>query len=286
MGQITREAHAKLNLSLDITGRRADGYHEVRMVMQSVGLCDRVTVRMRTAGGIRLTCSDALLPVDEQNLAYRAAQLFRERFGADVCCDIHIEKHIPVAAGLAGGSTDAAAVLHALNELYRVGASLATLQNMGLELGADVPYCLYGRPALAEGIGERLTPVRGLEGVEVLIVNPGFAVSTAAVYGEADNRMDMRHPNTGALIDALSKGDVGQAVSHMNNVMQPVTDELYGGRVETLIAPLRQAGALHAMMSGSGPTVFGLFPAGTQLDILVRSFTQQGMFACRTGLIP
>ena len=265
--QITREAHAKINLTLDVTGRRADGYHTVEMVMQSVGLHDDVT--LRPADGISLTCSRPDLPTDSGNLAFRAAELFFRETGAAGGCAIHIEKRIPVAAGLAGGSTNAAAVLRALNALYGAGLSDDTLCAMGLKLGADVPFCLLGGTMLAEGIGEKLTRLPAAPRGCAVLCKPPFAVSTKAVYEAIDSVTLPERPDTAGMLRAIEAGNWHGVCARLSNVMEMVTAE-HHPEIGEIRRILLDCGADGARMSGSGPTVYGLFSAKTNAETAVQ----------------
>ena len=222
------EARAKINLTLDVTGRRDDGYHTVKMVMQSVALHDDVRVAVtqgeRKGKGILLSCNLPYLPADARNLAYRAAELFYEKTSALLgTCEIDIVKRIPVAAGLAGGSTDAAAVLRALNALHETGLSDEALCEMGLALGADVPYCLRGGTMLAEGIGEVLSPLPAMPHCFVVLCKPPFAVSTKDVYQQIDAAELPDRPDTDGLCKALEAGDFDGVCKRLFNVMEQVT---------------------------------------------------------------
>lgn len=254
------EAHAKINLTLDVTGRRPDGYHTVRMVMQSVGLHDDVQVRVADgAGGIVLTCSRPDLPCDAGNLAYRAAALFYEQTGTPLAtCAIHIEKRIPIEAGLAGGSTDAAAVLRALNTLHGTGLTMDELCEMGLKLGADVPYCLCGGTMLAEGIGEELTALPPMPPCFVVLCKPPRGVSTKEIYEQIDAAAPAVRPDTAGMLDALGRADYAGVAARLCNVMEAVT-QAKCPEVAEIKASLLEHGADGALMSGSGPTVYGLF---------------------------
>ena len=265
--QITREAHAKINLTLDVTGRRADGYHTVEMVMQSVGLHDDVTVR--PADGISLTCSRPDLPTDSSNLAFRAAELFFRETGAAGGCAIHIEKRIPVAAGLAGGSTNAAAVLRALDALYGTGLSDDTLCAMGLKLGADVPFCLLGGTMLAEGIGEKLTRLPAAPRGCAVLCKPPFAVSTKAVYEAIDSVALPERPDTAGMLRAIEAGNWHGVCARLSNVMEMVTAE-HHPEIGEIRRILLDCGADGARMSGSGPTVYGLFSVKTDAETAVQ----------------
>lgn len=250
-------SYAKINLTLDVLGRRKDGYHEVRMLMQSTALCDNITVR-RTHGGIRVASNVGFLPTDGRNIAYKAAQLFLQRYAPDAGVRIFIEKNIPVAAGLAGGSGNAAAVLCAMDRLFGTGLSDEELATIGLELGADVPYCIMGGTALCEGIGEKITPAAPMPRTTVLLVKPPISVSTAEVYAAIDSCDSLAHPDTDAVLAAIRAGDTAKIAAGLSNVMEAVTAEKYPV-IRGIKEKLMKNGALGAVMSGSGPTVFGIF---------------------------
>lgn len=278
--ETTVQARAKINLTLDVTGQREDGYHTVRMVMQSVALHDEVRVVIthgeKKPRGIVLTCNLPYLPVDERNLAYRAAELFYRETGALLeTCEIHIEKRIPVAAGLAGGSTDAAAVLRALSALHTTGLTDDELCAMGLRLGADVPYCLRGGTMLAEGIGEELTPLPPMPHCWVVLCKPPFGVSTKEVYHEIDAVEISQRPDAAGMIRALENADYAGVCKRLSNVMETVAaaKRRQIGEIKSFLA---ENGADGTLMSGSGPTVFGLFAdenrAKTAAKMLRRRF--------------
>ena len=257
MESIQVKAYAKINLGLNVLGRRQDGYHEVRMLMQTIRLFDKLTVKMTQTAGITLKSNLSYLPCDDNNLIYRAAALFFEE--TKQRCGIHVtlEKHIPVAAGLAGGSSDAAATLTALNELYHTGLSLEELKQLGIRLGGDVPYCLMQGTALSEGIGERLTPLPAPPPAYCLVVKPPVSVSTRYVY-EHLNLSDAPHPDIDALLSALNNKNLALIAANLGNTLESVTIPLHP-EIAAIKAELLEAGALGALMSGSGPTVFGLF---------------------------
>ncbi len=249
---------AKINLTLDVLDRRDDGYHDVRMIMQTVSLFDLVLVD-RTEKGIGVKTNLKFLPVNEKNLAYLAAREFFSATGIRGGCKIMIHKNIPVAAGLAGGSGNAAAVLAALNKLCGAGLTAEELCRIGLRLGADVPYCILGGTYLAEGIGERLTPLPPMPKCTILMVKPAINVSTAAVYNAIDNAKIELRPDTQAVSDALGRGDIEQIAAGLSNVMGAVTEDMYP-IVRGIKEKMIKNGAIGAEMSGSGPTVFGIFP--------------------------
>lgn len=258
MRRISLRAMAKINLSLDVTGTRPDGYHDLRMVMQSVRLSDRISVSPTRAPGVRLKTNLRYLPSDQTNLAARAAGLVMEECGIRDGVFIDLEKHIPVAAGLAGGSSDAAAVLVAMNLLFHLKLSDDDLRRLGVRLGADVPFCLLRGTALAEGIGEVLTPLPPLPDCRILIAKPDLHVSTKAVFSALQMTDRIAHPDTDGQVQAVRGGDLRKVCGFCGNVLETVTEVRYPviSRIKKIMA---QYGALVSMMSGSGPSVFGIF---------------------------
>lgn len=251
-------ACAKLNLTLDILRRREDGYHDLQMVMQSVTLCDRIHITPAEGPG-RMNTNLSYLPADGRNLAQLAAAAFREATGLGGEVDIAIEKHIPVCAGLGGGSSDAAAVLRAMNALTGAGLSPAQLAKIGERVGSDVPYCVAGGTALAEGRGELLRQLPPLPHCFAAVCKPAFPVSTPQLFGRVDVRRIVRRPDTAGLIAALEAGDLTGVARRMYNVFEDVMEPRRRGEIEAIKAVMVDCGALGASMSGSGPTVFGLF---------------------------
>lgn len=255
--QISVEAHAKLNLTLDITGLRPDGYHLLDMLVQSLDLADTVTLSPNTSGAISLRTNERRLPEDEGNIAWRAAALFYEKAGKK--CEglkISIKKRIPLAAGLGGGSADGAAVLLGLNRLEGLPFTKDQLEDIALELGADVPLCLTGGTLEAEGIGGILSPLPDLPRCWFVLAKPGEKVSTGEMYRKYDALPAARHPDTQAAIGAVCGGDLEELGRHMYNVFEAVWQD---ENIRAVKGILRQAGALGSTLSGSGPTVFGLF---------------------------
>lgn len=252
------KALAKINLGLDVLGRRENGYHDVRMVMQTIYLYDDVTISKTEEPGIQVETNLHFLPVDENNIAYKAAKMLIEEFGITQGVHIVLDKHIPVAAGLAGGSSNAAAVLVGMNRLFRLGLDQKALMERGVKLGADVPYCVMRGTVLAEGIGEILTPLPPLPKCYVLIAKPGISVSTKEVYEKLDSREIENHPDVDGILEGLENQDLEKIAAAMGNVLERVTIEDYPV-IEEIKKTMKEAGALNAMMSGSGPTVFGIF---------------------------
>lgn len=281
----TAYGYAKINLSLDILGRRQDGYHEVQMLMQSLTLRDTLTLSINKGKDILMTCSDATLPVEEHNLAYRAAAMFCEACRLPRGITLHLEKKIPVAAGLAGGSSDAAAVLRGLNEMYDCPLTEKELAALGLTLGADVPYCLMLGTVLSEGIGEKLTPLPAAPSCYCLLVKPEAGASTKQIYTNYDTfaaAKHITHPDTKGLLSALSARDYPGIVSRLCNVLEPVTSQLVP-EISHLKQLLMTLGADGALMSGSGPTVFALF-SDKETAQHAKAHFQQTPYAPRTFL--
>ena len=258
MDKLELKALGKINLGLDILGQRENGYHDVRMVMQTVYLYDRVFLEKSKIPGIQLVTNLKYLPVNENNIAYKAADILMSEYDIQDGVKITLDKHIPVAAGMAGGSSNAAAVLFGMNRMFELGLSEEELKQYGVRLGADVPYCIQRGTVLAEGIGEELTPLPPLPKCYVLIAKPPLSASTETVYEKYDALEQVEHPNIDGIIRGLEEADIHQVASSMGNVLEQVMIPEYpviGKIKETML----EAGALGAMMSGSGPTVFGIF---------------------------
>lgn len=254
------KAYGKINLGLDVLRKREDGYHEVRMVMQTVGLYDRIDLMYLEQPGIKVETNLYYLPNNENNLAYKAAKLLIDEFGVKKGVSIKLKKFIPVAAGMAGGSSDAAAVLFGVNRMFGLGLSIEQLMERGVKIGADVPYCVLRGTALSEGIGEVLTPLPPLPQCQVLIAKPAISVSTKFVYenlGVNELRPE-QHPDIDAMVEAIGREDIHGIASHMGNVLETVTIKAHPviGQIKEMMMDM---GAMGSLMSGSGPTVFGLF---------------------------
>ena len=258
MDRIELKALGKINLGLDVLGRRENGYHDVRMVMQTVYLYDQITIKKRKNPGIGIETNLYYLPTNENNLAYRAAKLLKDEFDIKEGVSIGLEKHIPVAAGMAGGSSNAAAVLFGMNRMFGLGLTMEELMERGVTLGADVPYCIMRGTVLAEGIGEILTPLAPMPRCFVLLEKPPVAVSTKLVYERLDSREIEAHPDIDGIIEGLKEEKLSKITSSMGNVLERVTMEEYPV-IEEIKNTMKEGGALNAMMSGSGPTVFGIF---------------------------
>ncbi len=258
MDRIELRALGKINLGLDVIGKRDNGYHDVRMVMQTVNLYDQIILERKKEPGISIETNLSFLPVDGSNLAYRAARMLIDEFHIQGGLHIILHKRIPVSAGMAGGSANAASVLYGMNRMFGLGLSFHQLQERGVTLGADVPYCIMRGTALAEGIGEILTPLDPCPKCSVLLAKPGISVSTRLVYGKLDSLGDYAHPDIYGILDGIREQDIYKIASCMGNVLENVTVEEYP-IIEKIKGIMKQEGALGAMMSGSGPTVFGLY---------------------------
>ncbi len=258
MLEIRLKALAKINLGLDVLRRREDGYHEVRMVMQTLKMYDKITMKKTQEPGIEIKSNLFYVPENENNLAYRAAKLLMDEFHLEEGVFIDLQKFIPVAAGMAGGSADAAAVLYGMNRMFQLKLSKQQLMKRGVQIGADVPYCIMRGTVLAEGIGERLTPLSPMPACSVVVAKPPISVSTKFVYENLELDKIDRHPQIDIVLEGLREGNLHKVAANMGNVLETVTIPNY-----PVIAEIRdqmlEMGALNAMMSGSGPTVFGLF---------------------------
>lgn len=256
MKEIIMESYGKINLGLDVLYKREDGYHEITTIMQQISLSDTLVIS-EIKEGIKLDCDNKEVPLDSTNLVYIAWRKLQERTGVNKGIKVKIHKKIPIAAGLAGGSTNAAAVLKGLNEIWRLGLSKEELMDIGVEIGADIPYCIMGGTALAEGIGEKLTEVKAFKEKNILLVNPGVGVSTADVYKSL--RLNSRpRMNVKKIISSIENDDIKSLANSMTNIMEEVVIEklpiIFEIKKDMMIY-----GALGSLMSGSGPTVFGLF---------------------------
>ena len=276
MKDISVKALAKINLGLDVVRRREDGYHEVRMVMQTIHLFDRLEMAKNSSGEISITTNLSFLPTNRNNLVYRAAELLREEFQIKDGLTINLHKHIPVAAGMAGGSTDAAAVLYGMNRMFNLGLKREELMERGVKIGADVPYCIMRGTALAEGIGEKLTALPPMVKCPVLIAKPQISVSTKFVYENLRLNDKTVHPDIDALVENIRKKDLNAVASEMGNVLETVTIPNYPVIAQIKEHMLEQ-GAVGAMMSGSGPTVFGLFEDGDTAVAAYEKMKESGL---------
>ena len=258
------KANAKINLSLDVTGVRENGYHDVRMIMQSIELCDYLDIEVNNSGRIELTCSNPEIECDKGNLIYKAADKLINKAVDEEIIDkntgvtISLQKNIPIAAGLAGGSTDAAATLVGLNEELGLGYSSSELRGLGVTLGADIPFCIEGGTYLSEGIGEVLSKLKDAPDCFIVLVKPDINVSTKFVYDNLILNEETVHPDVDAMLNAIETGSIKRVADCLDNLLATVTEKEYPIIVD-IKNILKENGALNAIMSGSGPTVFGLF---------------------------
>lgn len=257
MDCITLKAYAKVNLSLDIVGKRPNGYHDVEMIMQQITLFDEVTLT-KIDEGISITTDCKFIPSNNSNIACKVAKDIMDTFKLNSGIHIDIKKNIPVAAGLAGGSTDAAAVIEGMNLLFDLKMSLEDMKELAVKHGADIPFCIQGGAAIARGIGEELSPIKSLDNVWMVLCKPPISVSTQEVYGQLVLDEIKMHPDTQALIDAMNSGDYRFIAKNMYNVLEEVTARNHIS-ISQIEKKLREYGAIGSMMSGSGPTVFGIF---------------------------
>ena len=259
MDKVNERAYGKINLSLDVLGRRANGYHDVSMVMQTVDLYDVITLRkLSDRDEIILTTDVDNIPLDEGNIVYKAIKLIKEEYGIDIGVSADIKKHLPVAAGMGGGSADAAATLRGMNTLFGLGIKSERLEELGVRLGADVPFLIKGGIALAGGIGEKLTALPAFPDCGLVIVKPDISVSTKEVYEAFDSLTEVVHPDIKKLTDSLGKEDLRYIVKLLGNVLEDVTIKKHG-IIDEIKRLLVENGAVFSMMTGSGPTVFGIF---------------------------
>ena len=252
------KAYGKVNLGLDVLRRREDGYHEVKMIMQTVSIYDGLDFEKTDSGKIEIESNVFFVPTDESNLIYKAAKLLFDEYGIASGLKITLKKFIPVSAGMAGGSTDAAATLFAVNRMFDLKLSLKQLMEYGVKLGADIPYCLMRGTALSEGIGEKLTRLPTMVQCPVLIAKPPVNVSTKFVYENLHIEQVKAHPDIDGMIEAIKEQDIDKIAAKMGNVLENVTVKEYP-QIQELKQMMMDTGAINAMMSGSGPTVFGLY---------------------------
>ena len=275
MNEYRMKAYAKINLGLDVVGRLENGYHEVRMVMQTVGIYDELSLE-RIPEGIVVTTDCGELPDGEDNLIYKAAKLMKEHYKIGEGIRIHLKKQIPIAAGMAGGSTDAAATMKGINRLFDLGCTLRELMDLGVEVGADVPYCVMGGTALAEGIGEKLTALPAAPDCFLLVAKPDINVSTKYVYEHLDSEGIDKHPDIDGMVAAIEEGSLQGVLDRMANVLENVTVKAYP-IIDTIKRRMRELGAVGSLMSGSGPTVFGIFLEESKAQAAYRQIVDEAL---------
>ena len=278
-------AMAKINLGLDIIAKREDGYHEVRMIMQTIRMYDVLEIRKKSSPGISLSTNLPYIPCDERNLVYKAAKILMDEFHVEEGLSMKLTKSVPVAAGMAGGSSDAAAAFVGVNRLFHLGLSQEELMKRAVQVGADVPYCVMRGTALAEGIGEKLTRLPDLPGCYILIGKPGINVSTRTAYENLDLNEIRRRPDIDGMIRDIKNKDLYSMTGKMENVFEPGIMAKYPV-IREIRDLMEKQGALKAMMSGSGPTVFGIFDDAGKMQNAARALKKSGLaktvFATRT----
>lgn len=276
MDEISLKALAKINIGLDVLGKREDGYHDVRMIMQTIHLYDRVEIKKTRSPQIRVETNLYYLPVNEDNLVYKAAKLMKDEFKIREGVRIVLQKFIPVAAGLAGGSSDAAAVLVGMNRIFNLGLKQNKLMELGSRIGADVPFCIMRGTALAEGIGEKLTALPPMPKCPVLIAKPAISVSTRSVYENLRLTENVQHPNIDRIVEGIRQKNLRAVAENMGNILETVTIPSYPV-IKEIKKLMKENGALNAMMSGSGPTVFGLFQNEKDIRKAYEALKQSGL---------
>ncbi len=280
LNSLKLKAYAKVNLALDVLRRRPDGYHEVKMVMQNLDIYDEleftVVERDSTETEITLTTNKEGIPTDDRNLICKAINLLFEEYNITSKINVNLIKNIPAEAGMAGGSTDCAATLKAVNTLYDLGLDEEALMRQGVKLGADVPYCVMARTALSEGIGEILTPVTGLSDCLVLVAKPPVNVSTKMVYTNLKLDEVSNHSDVDGMVNALENKNISAVADHMENLLETVTVKLHP-EIEELKNIMKDMGALNAIMSGSGPTVFGIFTDKIKINAAAKHIQDKGL---------
>lgn len=280
MTEIREKAYAKLNISLDVTGKREDGYHDMVMVMQTVSLCDDIRIRLGGRGAVCASSNLHYIPGDERNLAVRAAVCYLEAVGdGGREVQIEIKKNIPVGAGMAGGSSDAAAVLRGMNALYSHRLSIRQLEEIAGKVGSDVAFCVAGGTALAQGRGERLTALPPIPDCFFVICKPEFSISTPELFKKLDGVVLRRHPDTAGLLQALEQGNLGQICRRMYNVFEDVDDRRMR-KISEIKSCLLDYGALGAIMTGTGSAVFGVFSGAASAQNALRALSGEYKFCC------
>ncbi len=286
MKTIKIDAYAKVNLSLDVLGRKENGYHELSMIMQQISLKDIVTIKEINDNNnkVEIKCNQEKVPTDEKNIVYSAFKLLSKKYNVDKSISIYIEKNIPISGGLAGGSTDAAAVLKGLNQLWELGLTQGELMDIGVEIGADVPFCIMGGTALSEGIGEKLTPITPFKDILLLLANPDIEVSTEYVYKNLDLENLKDRPDIKKIISYIEQGDTKKLSKNMKNVLESVTIKKYH-EIADIKADMMNCGALGSLMSGSGATVFGIFDNDETLNRCKKELEKKMKTVIRTVTI-
>ncbi len=277
-------ANAKVNLSLDVVRRREDNYHDLEMIMQEIDLADKIFIKEIDADEIRVLCNRDDIPTDETNIVYKISYTIKNRFNIDKGLEIKIDKNIPIAAGLGGGSADAAATIKGLNKLWNLNMSEQDMIDISKPLGADIPFCIIGGTAVARGIGDKLTKISGLKETMILLVNPEIGVSTKFVYQSLNLDVIEKRPDTGKLVDAIQANDLNYIANNMVNVLETVSIKEYP-LIDKIKEEMIQYGAIGSLMSGSGSTVFGIFDDESAIDNAEKEFRKQYNLVIRTKTV-
>lgn len=277
-------ANAKVNLSLDVVRRREDNYHDLEMIMQEIDLADKIFIKEIDVDEIRVLCNRDDIPTDETNIVYKISYTIKNRFNIDKGLEIKIDKNIPIAAGLGGGSADAAATIKGLNKLWNLNMSEQDMIDISKPLGADIPFCIIGGTAVARGIGDKLTKISGLKETMILLVNPEIGVSTKFVYQSLNLDVIEKRPDTGKLVDAIQANDLNYIANNMVNVLETVTIKEYP-LIDKIKEEMIQYGAIGSLMSGSGSTVFGIFDDESAIDNAEKEFRKQYNLVIRTKTV-
>ena len=276
MRRISLKARAKINLGLDVLRKREDGYHEVKMVMQTINIYDKIYMKIIEKPEIKIVTNLSFLPTNESNLVYKAIQMLRDEFNIEKGVFANVYKYIPVAAGMAGGSTDAAAAMIGMNKLFKLGLSREELMERAVKIGADVPYCIMGGTALAEGIGEKLSQLKPLKRCSILVAKPDISVSTKFVYTNLKLDENTVHPDMDGVLEAIDSSDVETMAKKMSNLLESVTAVKYP-QIEEIKKSMIELGAINSIMSGSGPTVFGIFGNRKEAKKAYKTIKEKGI---------
>ena len=276
MRSISLKARAKINLGLDVLIKREDGYHEVKMVMQTINIYDKIYMKIIEKPEIKIVTNLSFLPTNESNLVYKAIQMLRDEFNIEKGVFANVYKYIPVAAGMAGGSTDAAAAMIGMNKLFKLGLSREELMERAVKIGADVPYCIMGGTALAEGIGEKLSQLKPLKRCSILVAKPDISVSTKFVYTNLKLDENTVHPDMDGVLEAIDSSDVETMAKKMSNLLESVTAVKYP-QIEDIKKSMIELGAINSIMSGSGPTVFGIFGNRKEAKKAYKTIKEKGI---------
>ncbi len=273
MNEIKLKAYAKINLSIDIISKRSDNYHNVEMIMQQIDLHDVITIKKNSLNKINIISENKDIPFDNNNIAYKVARYILDNYNISTGIDIYIEKNIPIAAGLAGGSSDAAAVIKGMNKLFSLNLSIDTMKEIGVKFGADIPFCIEGGACIATGIGEKLKKIEPLNAY-ILLIKPDINVSTKEVYENLDLSSIKNHPNTNRIVDLIKKDKKYLLKNEMYNVLEEVTIKMHP-EIKSIKEKMYNEKAIVSMMSGSGPTVFGIYDDYNEINLAYNNLMKE-----------